>query len=117
MTTTTALSDHQTELHYRTLENCHAYLEKLKETDVLSLEQEKYIEWKIQFDNTRLAILKLQSAILSDISADYATMIAQFEAATTRLVEDLESMKKTNDILSVAGAVTGTITSIITLLD
>ena len=116
MSTTIALNEDQKNEHDKLLTHLLRTRDELMLVDPRSLTLDKHIQWNEQMYQTGLAISKVEGAILTSISNNYANQLPNLESATKRLTDDLYSLKKANDVIAAVASALGTITSIVSLL-
>jgi hypothetical protein len=78
--------------------------------------RDEYIQWNEEMYQTGLAISKVNGAILTSISSDYASQLPVLESAVKQLTDDLYSLKKANEVIAAISSVLGVITTIVSLL-
>lgn len=110
-----ALTDNQKAIHDKLLTHLLRIRDELMLVDPRSLTVDLHIKWNEQMYQTGLAISKVEGAILTAISSNYANQLPGLEVATKQLAEDLYSLRRANDVISAVSSVFGVITGIISL--
>lgn len=116
MSQTIALTEDQKIIHNNLLTHLLRVRDELMLVDPRSLTLDQHIQWNEQMYQTGIAISKVESAILTAISSDYASELSSLEIATKQLASDLYSLRKASDIIGAVSSTLGVITSIVSLI-
>jgi hypothetical protein len=111
-----ALTEDQKIVHDKLLTHLLRVRDELMLVDPRSLSLDEHIQWNEEMYQTGLAISKVNGAILTSISSDYASQLPVLESAVKQLTDDLYSLKKANEVIAAISSVLGVITTIVSLL-
>lgn len=111
-----ALTEDQKAIHNKLLTHLLRVRDELMLVDPRSLSVDQHVQWNEEMYQTGLAISKVEGAILTSISGDYASQLSGLESATKQLTDSLYSLRKANDVIAAVSSSLGLITSIVSLL-
>jgi hypothetical protein len=88
---------------------------KLIEIDPDTLNDSERAIWEDQLDKVDLAIARARSALLSRLTAAFEQELPAIEAATGKLAQSLQRLKKVSEVIDAVAGVLGVIEKVITL--
>ena len=81
-----------------------------------NLSDEEHDAWSNQITKTNLAITGLRNAALENLTNEFKQALPAFEAATTKLADDLAKLTQAVEIIKAVSGALGVITKIANLL-